>query len=453
MTGINMNPTTTIRSALYALSIVAASIGVFVYWQISRYPEAFNNIAFVFAYAVMLILISMPLFVSETISGFLSKKPLTGSLHFAARSQRLRFIGLLSMVLAAILLIMVIARISVTSSSLVYTSFWYTTHSAEKTLHLIDNYTLLIGIIFSAIIVIIIGFSQTRERFLKLSSAFATLGLACLIGLFIMNAVTFNTSLTTGTFFTPDFHLLASIDVWESALSLSLFSGLIGLGVNSVLGTYFNAQCSIRRFSWSFVIGSIITVIIIMLIQSLYTNSSRSASDVLGFQYAYTLNLLAFGMFFFCLLTTAILLCQTFKGLNTSTTKHKWYVYLPFFILLLAASIIYQHVLAYTVHDILQSNVIIILILFIAYLEILIFGWICDAQKLSYQLHKATKIKLSALYNLSLRLIAPSAILAVFTHKILSIFVTMHWFSIVGIFILSLIFTVILGSFLHRKFQ
>ncbi|WP_119328143.1 SLC5/6 family protein [Cysteiniphilum halobium] len=448
-----MNPASTIRSALYALSIVAASIGVFVYWQISSYPQAFNNIAFVFAYAVTLIFISMPLFVSETISGFLSKKPLTGSLHYATRSQRLRFVGLLSMILAAILLVMVIARISITSSSLVYTSFWYTTHSAKKTLHLMDHYTLLIGIIFSTIIVIIIGFSQTRERFLKLCAAFATLGLGCLVGLFMMNSITFNTGLTTHHFFMPNFHLLVSIDVWESALSLSLFSGLIGLGINSVLGTYFNPQSSIRRFSWVFIIASIVTITMIMLMQSLYTNSSRSASDILGFQYAYTLNLLAFGMFFFCLLTTAVLLCQTFKDLSTSTTKHKWYVYLPFFILLLAASIIYQHVLANKVHEVIQSELIISLILFIAYLEIIIFGWICDAQKLSYQLHKATKIKLSALYNLSLRLIAPSAILTAFTHKIVNIFVTTHWLSIIGIFILSLIFTVILGSFLHRRFQ
>lgn len=448
-----MSPVLTIRSALYAFSIVAASISIFICFQITSYPQSFNNISFIFAYAVMLTLISMPLVISETCSGFLSKKSLTGSLYYATCSQRLCFFRFLSMTLATILLVMVIERMSVTSLRLVYTSFWYTIHFTEKSLHLIDNYSLVIGIIFSIIVLIIIGFSQARARFLKLSSVFGTLGIAFLVSLFIMNVITFNTRLTTSNFFIPNFYLLTSIDVWTSALSLSLFSGLVGLGINSVLGTYFNVQCSIKRCSWAFVIVSILIVIIIMLIQSLYTNSNNFSFEVLGLEYAFTLNLLAFGMNFFCLLTTALLLCQTFKSLSTSTIKHKWYLYLPFFILLLATVIIYQHVLSDKVHKIIQSELIISLILIISYIENLIFGWICDAQKLSYQLHKTTKIKLSALYNLCLRLIAPSAILTIFFDKILTIFTNTSWVLIIGIFIISLIFTILLGGFLHRRFQ
>ncbi|WP_395946936.1 hypothetical protein [Caedibacter taeniospiralis] len=446
-----MKPISTLRLTFYSLIIVAASIGAFVYWQISSYPKEFNNIAFVFAYALMLIFVSIPLSLSETISGFLSKKTLTGSLHYVSHSRRLRFIGLLSLTLAALLLILVSTRMSTISTSLVYTSLWYISQSPEKPLFLIDHFTLVISLVLSSLIVLVIWLAQTRQRFLNLACAFSTLGLTSLVGLFIMN--TLNIGSATSHFFTPNFQLLSLIDVWGSALSLALFSSLIGLGINSVLGTHLNAQCPIRRFSWMFAIGSMLAVILIMLMQNSQLNSGRLTSGILSFQSAYTLNLLAFGMFFFCLLTAAILLCQTFKGLDTSVSTHKWYVYLPLFILLLAAVILYQHLLAKTAQQIIQSELILNLIFVIAYVEILAFGWICDAQKLSYQLHKATNIKLSAIYNLSLRLIAPGAILTAFIQKILSIWLSVHWITMTGIFLASLIFTVILGSFLHRRFQ
>ncbi|WP_116963479.1 hypothetical protein [Fastidiosibacter lacustris] len=449
-----MNQISSIRSALYSLIIVAAAIGLFLYSQISKYPIEYNNISFIFAYILMLVFISMPVLISESISGFLSKKKLSGSLHYMTKSNRLRFVSLLSLLLAGLILIIVINNMSLLTTSLVYTSHWYMDHSPEKTLYIIHQYALTISVALSVLMIVILFITQTAKRFLNLSAAFSTLGIACLIGLFIMNSITFKAGVITTDFFIPNFSLLTKQQVWINALTLALFSGLIGLGINTVFGTYLTAQCSIRRFSWIFIIGSVIAAIVIMLIQNFYVKSTKSASEILGFEYAYTLNLLAFGLFFFCLLTAAILLCQTFKGLVTQNIKNtKWYVYLPFFILLLAAVIIYQHIVKDEFKQIIQSELIINLIFVITYIEILIFGWIFDAQRLSYQLQKATQIKLSAIYNLSLRLIAPSIILSAFIQKIYNIWVVTNWLTMLVIFILSLIVTTLFGSFLHRHFQ
>lgn len=448
-----MKITNTIRSPFYALTIVAASIVVFVYWQINSYPESFSNITFVFAYTIMLLFISIPLLISENISGFLSKNTLTGSLHYVSRSQHLKFIGLLSKVIGALLLLLVSTRMLATSLNFFYTNISYARHSVETELNSICSYTLTISIIFSIIIIVIIGISQALKPFLKLTSAFSCLGIACLIGLFLINAISFNSSLTMKSFFTPELKLLTSIDVWKSALKLSLFSSLVGLGINSVLGAYFNERCSIQRFSWTFIFSSICTVTVFMLIKSIYKNNSHNTLEVISSQYNYTLNLLDFCMFFFCLLTTAVLLCQTFKDFSNANNTYKWYYHMPLFILLLTAMIVYQHVLTDKLRHIIQTELITNLIFIITYFEILAFGWICDAQNLCYQIRKATKTKLSVLYNLSLRLIAPSTILTFFTHQLLSKYFNPHWMSMMIIFILSLILTVNIGNFLYRRFQ
>ena len=115
--------------------------------------------------------------------------------------------------------------------------------------------------------------------------------------------------------------------------------------------------------------------------------------------------------------------------------------------------IIYQHVIGNKVREIIHSELIINLILILSYIESIIFGWIFDAQKLSYKLQKVTLIKVSPIYNISIRLIAPGVILTMLVHKIFSTWINIEWYLIIIIFILTFIFTVIIGGFLNRKFQ
>ena len=293
-----MRPTANIRSAFYSLTTVAASIGVVFYWQINSYHQSFNNIAFIFAYILMLIFVSLPLFFSEMISSVLHKKLLTGSLRKVTYPKILYFLVIfLLLMLAFILLIVISSHISKIFSDFLYNIYWYTLDS--KSNFNITNYrTLITSITFSIIPIVFLGILQSFNNLVKLTLAFTTLGLISLIGLLILSALKYHDANIFTNFFIPDFHLLTLLDTWKAALILALFSGLIGTGIPSLLGIRFNSQCSVRYFNWVFLFTNVLITTIIMMIYRLHISGIYTLGSM-DLKHELLLNLFSFSTLFF----------------------------------------------------------------------------------------------------------------------------------------------------------
>ena len=438
-----------INSPANAFILSAAIMGTFFFWQASTLTSAYYNSGFAIMYFVCFLLICS-LLLSEQATSLLSRSLLASSLKHACRSQRFHFVSMLSMFAGFILLVTALSHLSSITESFAYTSTWYTSNSPQKALNALVNQQIYLKIIIAAIIIVIVFFIQSQSIFLKICRAFALLAFISLAALGVLFGLSNKAPLLT--FLTPDLSLFTQLDAWIYAFTLAVLSTFVGFGINSVFGKLMQQQTSLRKFTYLFAIVNFLSLVVILAIYHSFLNTDASHStQSLSMSNAYLLNLLMYGCFALGLLITIVLLCQTFK--TTQGIKHKKIVYAPLFIVLLAFTIIYQLVMPNSVKLLVTQEWLISVILVICYVETLVFAWIFDAQKLSYELYKTTKLKLSIIFNISVRLITPNIVLSIFLLKAIESFTTISWLSAIIVFLICVLLTITLGSLLYKKFK
>ncbi|WP_119344793.1 hypothetical protein [Facilibium subflavum] len=447
-----MSQTKNIKSAYYSFVIIAASLGAILFWQIPKLSQSYYNITFIIAYAICLFFIALPMVISESAFGMLSQKLIRPSMRYITRSGGFNWLSLLIMLGALIVLVVVINSLHMITQSAIYTGYWHFAKSADKLPLFIHNFSSPLSVIITTVVLILIFVLHKMQNF-TLERILALIGLGLFIALFVYLMINFrhDDSPAVMAFFDIKLYLFNDIMLWYHAITLALLSSFVGVGIHLTTGQYLPTKLSLRKFCFTFITGNIILSLLTILIFKVLTTQTLShLYQPVTLAQAYALSLLYFITLFICLILAATLLCRVFQ-ITKDNKRSLWRV--TGYVALLVIVFIYQFILPYNLQNWLSSSFLICLILFIAYMQTLLFGWIFDAQKLTYQLYKQTNIKFSAVFNVTLRLIAPGAILSLLLMTAFSDFIMPSLMVGIVFFIISLIVTIILGSLLHKRFQ
>ena len=447
-----------VSAVYYSIILTIAGAGSVLVWQVPKLPQVYYNLAFMIAYAVSLIFISTPLLISEIALGILSKKRLSKTFKYISNSAKFGFLALLILFGAALFLVILIGKLSTFCTTLVFGQHFILTQNLSHTLALINRPIVISLILSTFAITCLLYFMQRNRLVIRSASILTILSIAVFFILYFYNlyhdSVSYYTLLKS--FFNPDFSLLTHFAIWQSAVTLALFSALIGLGVHLTLGQYLSVKASIRKTGLLCLLFNIIGCFLVISLCLTHNNSlaGRTVSHTTTMiSVSYFASMITVCVKLFPALLTAALLCQVFK-FKPDDIKH---LPLPLkalpFIALFFAALLYQFELSKTTYRILSESFLTHLMLLIAYVETLLFGWIFDAQKLTYLLHKQTHIRLTVFFNISLRLIAPTMLLGTFIHEIGEFYFLSTFLSDVVIYLVALIVTVIIGVLLNRKFR
>ncbi|WP_018299051.1 hypothetical protein [Fangia hongkongensis] len=436
----------------HSIILIGAAIGGILFWQIPKLPETYYNLSFLIAYIVSLIFISAPIFVAETASSFLSKKTLFANLRYLSGSERFRWFGILIVLASILMLIFTMGNLSSFISAFVFSTHMATTQNLQHTLDNAHTYSAVITIITSAVLIVLLLILQLRRFFIASAMILSLFGIVLFIAFFIYSIAFQNLLVALSSFFTPNFTLLSHFSLWYSAITLALFTSLIGFGAHIALGREIKTHFSYRKLTGIYLISSVIFAAIIMILYHSYSATSHTTQMT---AHANPFVLTSLMLLFVILLNLSLstLLCQVGKVAMPYTKKATFPIRLILFVLLFLAILFYQLDFSKTALSIFSESFIFSLVLFIAYVETLLFGWIFDAQKMHYALYKHTQIKMSALFNISLRLIAPTAILGTLINSIVSIYLNTNYLLDIIVFVLSFVITIVLGRILYQKFK
>ena len=287
-----------IKNSRDGLLLVAASIGAILFWQIPHFNAAYNNSAFVIAYALSLCIIVSPLWIAETSTGLLSKETIVGSFRFLSGSSRFFILAILSMLGLFVLLVLLINRLSIESINQLYSNYWYFSHGAKKIETLLADFPGLV-IITTFLLFAILYFIQRSRYYLTVIRAIAGMGLLLFFLLFLFTVITTKgASDAIVLFLSPNISLITSFALWHDAIMFALLSGFIGLGINIVNGSKFPKTVAVGRLNIYFIFGSIIAVTLISFIFTIYDVLGEVDNNRLGVNGAFIFNALYFCSFF-----------------------------------------------------------------------------------------------------------------------------------------------------------
>ena len=443
-----------IKNASDGLLLLAVSIGAILFWQIPYFNAAYNNIAFVVAYALSLLIIISPVWIAETGAGVLSKEPIVGSFHFLSGTNRFFMLAILSMLSLFFLLMILLNRLSIESIDQLYSSYWYFSHSAKDIENLLADFPGLL-IITTVLIFSMLYFIQKSRHYLHLIRVVAGIGLLLFCLLFFFTIITTKGSYQAIVLFlSPNFNLITSFALWHDAIMLALLSGFIGLGINLFNGHQFPSTGALGRLNVYFVFGSIIAVTLLSFIFTIYETLGDVGKNGLGANGPFIVNVLYFCSFFCCGLVASSFIYHIFTvslwpGKNRSA---KW-LNLGFLSIMVTCSIVYTLGIADKADEVSLAFLFFYLILAISYIEILLLGWVFGARKMVYQLSKHGIIKLSAYFTILLRIIVPTAILSTLIYEVAFVYFVIDLGAHMIILSISFLITVIVGSILHRRHQ
>lgn len=432
------------------LLLVTVSVGAILSWQLPHFTAAYNNIAFVIAYAFSLLVIITPVWIAEIGIGVLSKQTIIGSFRFLSGSNRFFILAILSMLSLFLLLMIVINRLSIESIDQLYSSYWYF-HNAEKVNALLADFPIL------AIITTIVMFSvmyvvQRLRYFIVVVRVIAGVGLFLVLLVFLLMAVTQQGAVDAIVLFlSPNFNLMTSFALWHDAIMLALLSGVIGLGINIFTGYKLANGVLLAKINIYFVLGNIVVVILISLLSTIY--DALGSNELLGSGF-FIFNALYLGSFFCCGVVSGLVIYHVFPiSLGFYKHRFKQWFNLGFLSIMVISSIAYSLGVANHIDQINIAFLWFYLVLIVAYIETLLLGWVFGAQKISYQLSKLGIIKPRVWPIIVLRIIAPTAILSTLIYEIAFVYFVIDFGIHFMIIVVSFLITIILGSILHRRFR
>ena len=285
------------------LLLVTVSVGAILFWQLPHFTAAYNNIAFVIAYAFSLLVIITPVWIAEIGIGVLSKQTIIGSFRFLSGSNRFFILAILSMLSLFLLLMIVINRLSIESIDQLYSSYWYF-HNAEKVNTLLADFPIL-AIITTIVMFSVMYIVQGLRSFIVVVRVIAGVGLFLVLLVFLLMAVTQQGAVDAIVLFlSPNFNLMTSFALWHDAIMLALLSGVIGLGINIFTGYRLANGVLLAKLNIYFVLGNIVVVILISLLSTIY--DALGSNELLGSGF-FIFNALYLGSFFVAALSLVLL--------------------------------------------------------------------------------------------------------------------------------------------------
>lgn len=463
--------------------LVMGACGITLLWNFPHTAYMYGGITFLFAYLICMFVLSLPLIVSETASHIiLPKANSADKIRHFSRSLLFRWSGLLMMITCMLLAAFCIGMMSWSLNYVLgyHSQAWL----AEQLFHkqgLTDirhpllhvTFMISVGIIASSLMIFLL---VTHRKVLNLMLVIVSALAAIMFGIFTISALMLSGSwYGLEQFFTPHWDMLLSLRTWYHASVFALFTTFVGLGVLMCIGSLSKKSLNPRRFAVVFMLGNTLAALIasIMIFSILGHMSftlklpidSIASEKGLNLLFVTLPNAMSFfphtgfildimfylGLFFATLVAASVLFETVLYNFekthrNLSRKAISAIVIAVIALILIVFSYLYTG-LEIFVLDYFISHTLIFLLALIQYI---IFAWIYDASRMSYQINKLTGVKLTAWFNICARLIAPPLLLVGLFYGIFDrLSTTSGWLLYFGFVIITIVF----GIILQRKYR
>ena len=486
---MNKNTSTNQSTWILLLKLICASTGLIFLWHFPATAYHYGGITFIIAYMICLIMISMPLLVSELGIGFLGrhhKKSIeTPSDHIAhvAKSRQFQWLSPLSFIAALIMLCFCLVLMSWATNYGVNSYIeakvgaidLMHTHGMLLSSHFDYNYTqTLLGILLAALFLFLLSNKKDQTHYrLHNILAFASLVIFFVTVVALIWIYQFPAHQWLD-FFHIHWENFGHYAMWYHATIFALLSLLIGFGCLFHQGKKLQNFDTPRLIFW-LVIGNAFTAMVMSLFvlpvfstvatktglplatladayrdnfalialpkAMLFLTSSSSFLPVLFY---ITLFLFTATAALFMIETLVKSLKQYFPRSFIRMGQVATVLGLCFILLIFYGQWVgYQQIFA------LDFFVIHFVILFVSLVEVFLIGWVYDAQNLSYKLKKYSHRGLPIFFNFCLRFIVPVALLL---FLLFPFTVTLTKGSFIVVMIVFVILTTFLGIGLHKRF-
>lgn len=463
--------------------LVIAACGITLLWNFPHTAYMYGGVTFLFAYLICMFVLAIPLMVSETASHIILPKANSADIirHFS-RSLMFRWSGLLMMITCMLLAAFCIGMMSWSINYVLgyHSQAWL----AEQLFHkqgltdirhplLHASFMITVGIIASSLLIFLL---VTHRRVLNLMLVIVSTIATIFFGIFLISALMLSGSwYGLEQFFTPHWETLLSLRTWYHASVFALFTTFVGLGVLMSIGSLSKMALNPRRFTIVFILGNTLAALLASIMifsilghMSLTLNlpiESIASEKGLNLLFVTLPNAMSFfphtgfvldiifylGLFLSTLVAASILfqtVLYNFEKTHRNLSRKAISAMVISFIAVIIILFSYFYTgLEIFVLDYFISHTLIFLLALIQYI---IFAWVYDASRMSYQVNKLTGVKLTAWFNICARLIAPPLLMVGLFYGIFeNLSTTAGWL----LYFAFVMITIVIGVILQRKYR
>ena len=438
----------------FVMAAIGSAVGLGNLWRFPYLAYKHGGSAFFVAYITCIIIIGLPFLISEVGLGQISRKAAPQAIALAGNSKKYSIVGWLAVVISFIILTYYVVITSWTANFIVhsFTQPWVGSSSTffyQSFLHLSNhinqignlNLPVIIGTVVT-LLLLFIGIYKGTSGISVIGNWITPIPFILLIILLINSVCLSGASIGLKALLIPKWGYLKSIDLWFDAASQVLFSLSLAFGVMFAYGSLLNKNINIKKLAFVVIFGDTFAavlggIIIFSVLGHMALIQNISISNVVqgGIGLAFViipkaLSLLPYGSKLFSIIfyISLFLLAYTsivslFESILASILDSKFkvnraYTLLILIVLISSISITYSFDNGLYLLDIVDHFVSGYGILIVSILECIMIGWIYGAEKLRYQLKKQSRLSLSFLFNISIRIIIPLTLLVLIFEKL-----------------------------------
>jgi len=443
-------------SWIFVLAAVGSAAGLGNLWRFPYLAYKHGGAAFFVAYFICLFAIGLPFLIMEVGLGQTTRKGAPLSLGTIGNKKRFKIVGWLAVFISFFILSYYLVITGWTLNYALHgidlpwnmnSETYFFKHFLHISNNITDisyfNYHIMIGVIITLVLVYIFMYKGTTG-ITFVAKWITPIPFILLIILCINSVMLKGADLGLKAFLIPNWPSLYSWDLWFDAASQVLFSLSLGFGVMFAYGAILGQKVNVRRVAIWIVCGDTLVailggLIVFSVLGHMATVNHVEIADVVkqGIGLAFivipkALSMLPYGKSFFSSIFYISLFLLAFTSIvslfesvlaammDGSKKLRRPALLLINCLAIFILSLIYTANNGLYVLDIVDHFISGYGIVIVCILETIAIGWFYDAERLRYNLRKASGVKLGILFNIFVRFLIPVVLTILVFRQILS---------------------------------